>query len=83
MQYSKTTFSVSLVICLIGVVGVLGVLLLPEAAPAIVNSINAQDYEPARTEYGHPDLRGVWNFSTPTPLERPQRYGDREFLNAE
>lgn len=32
------------------------------------------------TEYGHPDLSGVWNFSTSTPLERAESYGEREFL---
>jgi len=39
----------------------------------------AQDYQPTLTEHGHPDLRGVWNFSTPTPFERPEQYGNREF----
>jgi hypothetical protein len=36
-----------------------------------------------RTEFGHPDLRGVWNFSSNTPLERPAQYRDREFLTRE
>lgn len=49
-------------------------ILLPIAA------VEAQDYQPALTEYGDPDLRGVWNFSSRTPLERPERYGDIEFL---
>jgi hypothetical protein len=83
MQYSKTAISVSLVIFLLGALLLLGALPVSRAVPAVVTSINAQDYEPARTEYGHPDLRGVWNFSTPTPLERPERFGEREFLNAE
>lgn len=47
--------------------------------PAIQAS--AQDYSPPLTEYGHPDLRGVWNFSTRTPLERPERYAQQEFLS--
>jgi len=29
---------------------------------------------------GHPDLQGVWNFSTVTPLERPAEFAGREFL---
>jgi hypothetical protein len=33
-----------------------------------------------RTEFGTPDLRGVWNFSSDTPLERAAEYGTREFL---
>ena len=33
---------------------------------------------PART--ATPDLEGVWNFATLTPLERPAQLGDKEFL---
>jgi hypothetical protein len=36
-----------------------------------------------RTPWGHPDLQGVWNNGTPTPLERPQDLADREFLSEE
>ena len=45
----------------------------------------AQDdtYEAPRTEYGHPDLQGVWNFSSSTPMQRPQQFGDQEFLTQE
>ena len=39
--------------------------------------------EPLRTGWGDPDLQGVWDFRTITPLERPKEYGDREFLTAE
>lgn len=41
------------------------------------------DYEVPRTEYGQPDLQGVWNFSSNTPMQRPLRYGTQEFLTAE
>ena len=40
----------------------------------------AQEYEINRTEHGLPDLQGVWNFSSQTPLERPDRFQDQEFL---
>jgi hypothetical protein len=33
-----------------------------------------------RTPWGHPDLQGVWNNGTTTPLERPSDLADREFL---
>jgi hypothetical protein len=33
-----------------------------------------------RTPDGKPDLQGVWNFRTATPLERPPEFGGREFL---
>lgn len=41
------------------------------------------DYEVPRTEYGHPDLQGVWNFSSSTPMQRPERFGEQEFLTQE
>jgi hypothetical protein len=49
-----------------------------EKAPA-----KPSKYVAPRTEYGQPDLRGVWNFSSNTPLERPAQYKDREFLTRE
>src|SRR5687767_10107603 len=33
-----------------------------------------------RTPWGHPDLQGTWDYKTITPLERPQQYGDRQYL---
>jgi len=43
----------------------------------------AQDYEVPRTEWGQPDLQGVWNFSSDVPMQRPSRYGTRQFLSGE
>ena len=36
-----------------------------------------------RTPWGDPDLGGVWDFRTLTPLERPEAQADREFLTEE
>jgi hypothetical protein len=36
--------------------------------------------EPRRTPWGAPDLRGIWNHGTATPLERPERHAGRELL---
>ena len=36
-----------------------------------------------RTAWGDPDLQGIWNHGTATPLERPQRYGERTLLTDE
>jgi len=33
-----------------------------------------------RTASGHPDLQGVWNFSTLTPLERPAEFAGKTVL---
>jgi hypothetical protein len=33
-----------------------------------------------RTAWAKPDLQGIWNFRTITPLERPENLANREFL---
>ena len=38
------------------------------------------DYQVPRTEWGQPDLQGVWNFSSFTPMQRPDFFGDKKFL---
>ncbi|MBL4581819.1 MAG: hypothetical protein JKY29_08385, partial [Gammaproteobacteria bacterium] len=45
----------------------------------------AQDdaFEAPKTEYGHPDLQGVWNFSSSTPMQRPTQFGKQAFLTRE
>ena len=49
------------------------------AAPAA-----AQTGAPApRTAWGQPDLGGVWEYKTRTPLERPEQFDGREFLTEE
>jgi hypothetical protein len=34
----------------------------------------------SRTPDGQPDLQGIWNFQTLTPLERPKEFADKPFL---
>jgi hypothetical protein len=34
-------------------------------------------YEPPRNSQGHPDMQGVWDFRTLTPLERPKALADK------
>src|SRR5215471_7101800 len=33
-----------------------------------------------RTPWGHPDLQGIWDYRTITPLERPGALSDKPFL---
>ena len=49
----------------------------PAPAPA------AAQGEALRTPWGAPDLQGIWDFRTITPMERPEALGDQEFLTAE
>ena len=39
--------------------------------------------EAPRTAYGRPDLQGVWDFRTITPLQRPAAQADKAVLTAE
>ena len=43
----------------------------------------AQSSSAPRTAWGDPDLQGLWNHGTITPLERPADYGDRALLTDE
>ncbi len=54
-------------------------------ATGLPSGFAQQDSEFAvpRTEWGQPDLQGVWNFSSNTPMQRPERFGNQEFLSAE
>lgn len=33
-----------------------------------------------RNMWGQPDLQGVWNFSSNVPMQRPQQFGERQFM---
>ncbi|MGI9250974.1 MAG: hypothetical protein ACR2PR_07220 [Pseudohongiellaceae bacterium] len=58
--------------------------LLPALALALPLLAQAQtDYHPPRTQWDHPDLQGVWNFSSDIPMQRPTQLGDRETLTPE
>ena len=36
-----------------------------------------------RTAWGQPDLGGIWDFRTITPMQRPEALADQEFLTPE
>jgi hypothetical protein len=40
----------------------------------------AQTGPSLKTPWGEPDLQGIWTRDVDIPLQRPTRYGDREFL---
>ncbi len=46
-------------------------------------SVPAAAQSSPRTPWGDPDLQGVWDFRTATPMERPEELGNQAFLTAE
>ena len=60
-----------------------GALLYPLSLGAQRES-SAKTSQALKTAWGHPDLQGVWDFSTSTPLQRPPELKDKaELTNAE
>jgi hypothetical protein len=53
------------------------------ALTAVQSTLAADDYTAPRNEWGQPDLRGVFNFSSNTPMQRNPEYGNRLFYTEE
>ncbi len=66
--------------CLAAVFTVMAVVAL---APGFAAAQSANTTAPPRTSWGAPDLQGVWDFRTITPLQRPEELADKEFLTEE
>ena len=47
------------------------------------SSAGASSFKVPKTPWGDPDLQGIWNFGTITPLERPAQFKDRATLTPE
>jgi len=66
-----------------------GLLAFSIAVATLASNAVGQSQSPApaaqwpKTPWGDPDLQGTWNFGTITPLERPEKFGNREFLTTE
>ena len=52
-------------------------------SPLSVAAQSSSAAELPRTPWGAPDIQGVWDFRSLTPLERPEDLGDKAFLTEE
>jgi hypothetical protein len=64
-------------IVIVSAVAVLVTLVSSGTAPAVAQTASV------RTAWDAPDLRGIWDFRTITPLERPDALAEQTFLTAE
>ena len=59
-----------------------GILVVVAVATWLIPTTAAGQSQPL-TAWGEPDLQGVWDFRTVTPMERPEELAGQEFLTAE
>jgi hypothetical protein len=55
----------------------------PSLLASAAHAADTAKYQAPRNEYGQPDLRGVWNFSSDVPLQRPKDKPDKLFQTRE
>ncbi len=65
------------------VVGVLTMVASLAPVSAVAQPSSPAGTPAARTADGQPDLQGVWDFGSVTPLQRPAALGDKVFLTEE
>ena len=64
-------------------VGTAGLALSPGPEAGAEQLASPEGWEVPRTPWGAPDLQGIWDSKSTTPLERPAELADREFLSDE
>ncbi len=62
---------------------VFSVVVFPAPAEEAAKTEGSQKWTPPVTAWGEPDLRGVWDFRTITPLERPAALQEKQVLSEE
>ena len=56
---------------------------VPALTPVVAAAQNTATTAPPRTAWGAPDLGGLWDYSSITPMQRPGNLADQEYLTEE
>ena len=64
-------------------VGWLGVVAILIGTGVATAQSQAGTWSVPRTAFGQPDLQGVWDFASITPMERPEEFAGKAFMTAE
>ena len=75
-QFAAVGAATALLVVVVGLLGATGTGLSGQTAGSRADAS-------IRTPWGEPDLQGIWTTEVDTPFERPERFGDREFLTPE
>ena len=74
-RHMGSVFSIALAIA--------GVLLAPALMAARTQTLSSEPPPPPRTAWGAPDLGGIWDFRSATPLVRPAALADQTVFTDE
>jgi hypothetical protein len=56
---------------------------ISSAQPSWITDRFLDDYQVPHTEWGHPDLQGLFTNETTTPMERPEKFGNKAYYTDE
>lgn len=65
------------------IVGLTAALVVSISAYSALGQAADSSYEPPLNSIGQPDIQGVWDFRTLTPLQRPESLGDQAVFTTE
>jgi len=70
-------------LCVLSLVALFGAPMVGPAYAGQIPSTAGDASTSPHTAWGQPDLQGVWDFRTLTPMERPDELADKQVLTAE